>query len=230
MPTDLLVPGHYMKGEVRTFNVSPLRIKWSLLTNGAMDDVWEMDVVRKLGPDGVPEGWSGPSEFSHNDFLYEWGAIFANLLMRRGLNYGIGGMYLEFENTASPGDPVAAPTFTRAAGEGVEYYNALVDSADRDYLRVPLVASDLAVGDEVKFPKGNLASFFAQTSGVTGVHGKPFSDADNSVVFGGALVAFVDSADPTRDLVLSRFYLATDRQMPKLATSEVGFQWRLNLL
>jgi hypothetical protein len=149
--------------------------------------------------------------------------------MRKGLNYGIGGMYMEFENTASPGDQVSPPAFTRDAGEGVEYYNGLSMSSDRDYLRVPLIASTLGISNETNFPKGNQPSFFAQTVGVAGVHGKPFSDANNSTVFGGALVAFVDEEDHTRDIVLSRFYLEVDKQQPKLSTSQIGFEWRLTL-
>jgi len=177
----------------------------------------------------VTDSWQPVTDFQHNDFLYEWGAIFANLLLRKGLNYGIGGMYIEFENTASPGDPVTVPTFTRDADEGVEYYNGLSDSADRDYLRVPLVAGTLDITDVVQFPKGNCPIFFAQTSGVLGVHGKTFSDSVNSTVFGGALVAFVDADDYTQDLVLSRFYVAVEKQQVKLASSQIGFEWKLTL-
>jgi hypothetical protein len=54
--------------------------------------------------------------------------------------------------------------------------------------------------------------------------------ADNSTVFGGALVAFVDEDDHTRDLVLSRFYVSPRAQQPKLSTSQVGFEWRVKLL
>lgn len=177
----------------------------------------------------VPQDWDAVTGWMHNDILYEWGTIFASLLMRKGLNYGIGGMYIEFENVASPGDPVSAPTVTRNADEGVEYYNALSGSGDRDYLRVPLIASSLGISDATNFPKGNEPSFFAQTTGVEGVHGKTFSDAVNSTVFGGALVAFVDETDPTQDLVLSRFYAEVASQQVKLSTGQVGFQWKLTL-
>ena len=85
-------------------------------------------------------GWLPVTEFMKNEVLYEWGALVGQLLMRRGLNYGIAGMYVEFENAASPGDPVAPPTLTRNADEGVDYYNSLSGSSDRDYLRVPLIA------------------------------------------------------------------------------------------
>lgn len=171
--------------------------------------------------------WWPSSRWQHNDFLYEWGALVTNLLARRGLNYGIGGMYIEFTNTASPGDPVAPPTFSRDADQGVAYYNDLSTSPDSDYLRVPLVTAIVDISDEVKYPNGNILRCFAQTSGVSGVHGKPFSDANNSVVIGGALVAFVDETDHTRDLVLSRFYFEVADQQPKLATSQIGLEWPL---
>lgn len=230
MPAELIDPRKYMKGEVRLHKVDPLLIKWGVATNGAVPDSLELDgLVRNLQPNGLPEGWNPLTGFMHNDFLYEWGAIFGSLLCRKGLNYGIGGMYVEYENVGTPGDPVSAPAFTRDAEEGVDYYNGLSGSADRDYLRVPLVSAGLSSSDQTKFPKGNLATFFAQTSGVAGVHGKPFSDANNSTVFGGALVAFVDEADHTRDLILSRFYVSTGKQQPKLSTSQVGFEWRLTL-
>lgn len=211
MPRDTIIPTERVRGDVRVHRVYP--------------------VLRRLGglSGGLPEGWDPRTPFTHNDFLFEWGAVFGNLLLRRGLNYGIGGMYIEYENTASPGDLVTVPPFGRDSTEGVDYYNGLSDSADRDYLRVPLVAGTLDSTDNTKYPKGNLATFFAQTQGVQGVHGKPFSEGSNSTVFGAALVAFVDEADPTRDLVLSRWYAPTSSQVLKLATSQVGLEWQLTL-
>ncbi len=225
MPAEKIDARKYMRGDVRLHSVPDcsLNSEWRRM-------FYSPDVMSHPAFGGLPPGWKPLTGFEHNDFLYEWGAIFANLLTRRGLNYGIGGMYIEFENTASPGDPVSAPAFTRDAGEGVEYYNGLALSSDRDYLRVPLVASTIDSTDEANFPKGNRPIFFAQTSGVEGVHGKPFSDVNNSTVFGGALVAFVDADDPTRDIVLSRFYVSTARQQVKLSTSQIGFEWRVSLL
>lgn len=227
---DAIEPRKYMRGDVRAHLVPSDR---TFALTGLIPDDTPCDPFAYASAYasryGRPPGWSPRTDFRHNDFLYEWGAIFANLLMRRGLNYGVGGMYVEFENVASPGDPVSAPDFTRSPDEGVGYYNDLALSPDRDYLRVPLIAATLDSSDAVSFPHGNLATFFAQTAGVTGVHGKAFSDSANSTVFGGALVAFVDDADHTRDLVLSRFYLETASQQPKLATGQVGFEWRLTL-
>jgi hypothetical protein len=85
--------------------------------------------------------------------------------------------------------------------------------------------------DEDRFPFGNCVTTFAQTSGVTGVNGKPFSAAQQSRVYGAALVAFPDFGDATQDLVFSRFYYSTaSKQLVKLAGSEIGIEWRVNLL
>jgi hypothetical protein len=223
VPKELIDPSKYMRGDVRVHRVDPMaRIKQPRPMS-----VYGFPLSVQSGE--LPPYWTPITEFRHNNFLYEWGAIFARLLMRQGLNYGIGGMYMEFANVASPGDPVSPPTFTRGADEGVEYYNSLGDTADLDYLRVPLIASTLDTSDIVNFPKGNQPTFFAQTSGVEGVHGKGFSDAFNSTVFGGALVAFVDESDFTKDIVLSRFYLEVANQQPKLSTSQIGFEWKLTL-
>ncbi|MCI0417609.1 MAG: hypothetical protein L0312_00050, partial [Acidobacteria bacterium] len=68
--------------------------------------------------------WHTPSNWIPNTILFEWGTLFGNLLLRKGVTYGIGGLYLEFENVASPGDPVTIPGFDRGPQSGVEYYNS----------------------------------------------------------------------------------------------------------
>ena len=217
MPREVISPTQYMRGAVRLHRVFGETKRCVPLDADYLPGTFAGMLFR-----GRPNGWWPLSDFSHNDFLYEWGKLFGNLLLRKGLQYGIGGMYIEFENVASPGDPVVTPTFNRS--EGISYYDDLAGSSDRDYLRCPLVAGTLEEGDTE-----NITTFFAQTSGVSGVHGKAFSDANNSKVYGGALVAFVDEEDPTRDLVLSRFYVLTAQQQVKLATSQIGFEWRLTL-
>jgi len=164
-----------------------------------------------------------------NTVLYEWAAIAAQLLTTGEKKYRISGMYIEYENVASPGDVVTAPTYGREPSAGIDYYNGLAGSATRDYLRVPLVSAQITSSDETDYPKGNQPVFFAQTSGVVGVHGLPFSDANNSKVFGAALVSIVDEADATLDLVFSRFYLSTSLQQLKLASSQIGLEWKIQL-
>ena len=162
-----------------------------------------------------------------NLVMFEWATIVGKLLTQGLTNYRIGGMYLEHENVASPGDAVSVPAFDRSGG--IEYYNGLSTDPDRDYLRVPLVASQVAVVDATDFPNGNELTFFAQTQGVEGVHGKPFDDTNNSKVFGGALVSFVNEDDATQDIVFSRFYFDVADQQVKLPTSQIGLDWKLTL-
>jgi hypothetical protein len=164
-----------------------------------------------------------------NTVLYEWAAIAAQLLTAGERQYRISGMYLEYENVASSGDTVTVPSYGREASAGIAYYNGLAGSPVRDYLRVPLVSAQVLSTNGTNYPKGNQPVFFAQTSGVVGVHGLPFSEASNSKIFGAALVAILDEADATRDLVFSRFYLSTSLQQLKLASSQIGLEWKIQL-
>jgi hypothetical protein len=173
----------------------------------------------------VGELWTPCTDLKSNLVLYEWTRIVSKLLTAGDANYRIGGMYLEFENTASPGDSVSAPTFNRT--RTISYYQGLSGSASRDYLRVPLTATQVLT-DGADYTDNQLV-FFARSSGVTGVHGKTFSDTVNSKIFGASLVAFVDSSDSTQDLLLSSFYFDVADQQQKLSTSQVGLEWQLTL-
>lgn len=158
-----------------------------------------------------------------NLLLYDWASIIAKLLATADSSYRVSMMYLEFKNVASPGDTVTAPSYTRA--DGISYYNSLASSLDTDYLRVKLQAAIVESTDAELYPEGNLIRWLARTSGVEGVHGKEFSDVVNSTIYGGALVAARSQADPTQDLLLSRFYFDPADQQLKLATSQVGVEW-----
>lgn len=184
-------------------------------------------------PKGRVRGYQGEwikTPWVSNLVLREWGGIVGKLLTLGSNNYRISTMYLEFENVPVPNTPVSIPVFDRDPPSGVSYYNGLITSLNRDYLRVPMIAGILDSTDQILYPNGNLLTFFAQTSGVVGVHGKPFSDANNSVVFGGALVATPDVNDATQDLILSRFYFPVADQQPKLPTGQIGLEWELTLL
>lgn len=185
--------------------------------------------TQRLAPGVKPFGWKQVTDWTPNTVLYEWGAIVGPLMTEGLVNFRIGGMYLEYCNVDDPEDEVPIPSYGREAEHGIDYYNSLVMDDQRDYLRVPMTAVSLGISDPVKFPKGNLPTFFAQSSGVVGANGKPFSDTVNSKLVGGALVAFVHPTDYTQDLVLSRFYLPTGEQQSKLATSQVGLEWELSL-
>jgi len=179
---------------------------------------------------GMPPKFDVPfytTDWLSNLVVYEWGAIVSRLLATGDVAYRIGGMYLEFENVATPGDPVSPPTFDRT--RDIEYYNELATNPDRDYIRVAMTAHEIGSSDEELYPKDNQLVFFARSAGLEGVHGKTFSHTANSVIFGASLVAFVDRDDATRDLILSSFYFPTEEQQPKLSTSQVGLEWELTL-
>jgi len=169
--------------------------------------------------------WFPVGNWHGNDEIVDSAVIMQKLLRNaEGGKWFIGGMYIEFDNSGSPVDPV--PTIN--VEEGLEYYNAL-NSGDpnRDYLRVGLIASAESVSDESKYPLGNVCSFITQTVGSTGVHGNAFSAAANSAVYGGALVSFVNS-EAENDLVWSRFYLPPASQVNKVVSSQVGLTWQVS--
>ena len=184
-------------GRVRAYNVPP----------PYTDSIWE----RKT--DWVP-----------NLVVYEWASIVGNLLNGTGLNYRIGGMFLEFDNS---GGVITPPAFDRT--RDISYYTNLSSSGTRDYLRVPLTSAQLTSSDATLFPSGNKCTFFSRSQGIQGVHGKNFSSGDSSVIFGASLVAYVDSTDSTQDLILSSMYFETADQQAKLSTSQVGLEWELTL-
>lgn len=181
-----------------------------------------------VGPFGhtgkLPGIWVPSTRWRHNLVLYDWAGIAAKLMVEGDRRYRISGMYLEFRNAAPP---ITPPAFDRAGG--IDYYQGLADSADIDFLRVPLVAGYTSNSDSGLFAADNTMNLFAQTQGVVGVHGKAFSDAANSVIYGGGLVALVDQGDYTQDLVFSRFYFDADEQQEKLPSSQIGLQWELIL-
>ena len=118
------------------------------------------------------------------------------------------------------------PTIDRA--DDVSYYAGL--SAPRDYLRVPISATAEDTTDGDVFPKNNVAVFWAQTAGDEGVNGLPFSDANDSRIYGGALVAIRDMGDPTQDLILSRFYWTGAQQLAKLPSLQCSIKWPVAFL
>jgi hypothetical protein len=196
-----------------------------------MKDHLDWRSVRGLSrPFYVPAGESpeaaatGP--FCTNLVMYDWATIVAQLLRNNpdGKPHHISAMLLEFENNG--GAEVDPPSYTRA--DAATYYDSLGTHPDRDILRVPLTASSLESTERNFFPGGNLINFFAQTEGVVGRHGKEFSSAEQSRVFGAALIATPDFDDPTQDLVFSRIYYSDpDQQLIKTAGSQIGLQWRL---
>lgn len=168
-----------------------------------------------------------------NQIQYGWGAAAAKLLATGNAAYKISTMYVEFENVGSAGDVVTQPTYTRS--EGREYYENLSLLPDRDFLRVPLLlpaAISVESGYEDYMPdaEGNLLTFYTQSQGIAGYHGRAFNHSVNSKIFGAALVVTPDATDPTADIIVARTYLNSGDQVLKVAASQVGLTWQLSFL
>jgi hypothetical protein len=142
-------------------------------------------------------------------------------------------MYIEFENVGDPDDPVTVPAFDTT--EGIEYYDELAFSPSRDYLRValnqrPLLGVEDGYEQVFAAGQGNKLTFFALSVGAVGTHGKEYSDAVNSKVFGVALVATPEFSDHTQDIVFSRTYFPADEQVVKEVSHQVGVTWDIVFL
>lgn len=167
-----------------------------------------------------------------NQIQVSWGHIAARQIgFKRpvgALDYSIGAMYFEFENVGDPDDPVTPPDYDEL--EGVEYYEDLLGSPTRDYLRIPL-AVEPTLGIEADHSvfqagiSGNKLTFHAQTAGLVGVHGKEFSSNVNSKIYGLALVATPVQNDETQDEVFARTYFATDDQVVKALSHQAAIDW-----
>lgn len=164
-----------------------------------------------------------------NQLQFEWGAIAAFCIGIGNRNYRVSTIYLEYENVGDPEDAISPPTYAR--DEGREYYQSLAFSADRDFLRLPLSLQPtlgIETGFEDYFTEGvtgNKLTFSTQSQGTTGFHGKTFSNAANSKVFGAALVATPEFADPTKDLIFARAYFETADQAVKPVSGQFGLLW-----
>jgi hypothetical protein len=174
-----------------------------------------------------------PVAEQRNQLQYSWGFIVARLVGMGDVSYQVDTMYIEFENVAAPGNPVTIPTYDRSAG--LEYYDGLSSSGTLDYIRTAVAGNpSLGVksGYEAYFGtgEGNKLTFFAQTAGATGVHGKTFSDSVNSKVYGAALVATPSFADPTQDVIFARTYFQTSEQVEKSASEQIGITWETSFL
>lgn len=170
-----------------------------------------------------------------NQIQVSWGHIAAKQIGFRRQpdrdDYVISGMYFEYENQPNPAEFVGVPAFARTLG--LEYYSALATHSNRDYLRVPLRLeptaglSTTSVGYETLKTNGltNQLTFFAQTSGIAGVNGKPFSHIANSKLFAAALVAMPKFEDRTRDVLFARILFDLANQTSKEASAQIGVTW-----
>lgn len=175
-----------------------------------------------------------PVHTQHNQIQFYWGFLAAKQLGYRPAagrpSFHISGMYVEFENVGLPEDPVTiASEFGRDVG--INYYDDLLASSTQDFLRVPLrlePSLGISTGYEDYFTAGetgNQLTFFSQTAGSSGVHGKTFSHAVNSKIFAAALIATPEFADRTKDVVFARTVFDINDQVTKEASSQIGITW-----
>jgi hypothetical protein len=173
-----------------------------------------------------------------NQIQVGWGYIAAKQLGFRHQpdrdQYFISGMYFEYENQSNPAVPVSAPSFDRTLG--ASYYNSLGATLTKDFLRVPLrlepsltvAAGSVGADSLTSAGQGNQLTFFAQSAGMTGVHGKNFSHVTNSKVYSAALVAMPRFEDRTRDVVFARINFDVGDQTNKEASSQIGITWDIS--
>lgn len=168
-----------------------------------------------------------------NQIQFSWGYVAAKQFgfkrQADRLDYSISAMYIEYENQANPADAVSiSDSFGRDVGIG--YYNSLSSSATRDFLRIPLsiepaVSVSSGYADLPDNQQGNQLTFFVQTSGVSGAHGKDFSSGVNSKVFAAALVAAPVFGDRTKDVIFARTVFNTGNRVTKEASAQIGITW-----
>jgi len=178
-------------------------------------------------------GLKTPVAAQPNQIQYSWGYIAAKQLGYKRqadrLDYSISALYIEFENQADPATAISAAPFARDID--INYYNSLVNSSSRDFLRIPLSiepALSVSTGYVEKLPntqQGNQLTFFVQTAGTAGVYGKTFSHLVNSKVFSAALVAAPVFSDRTKDAVFARTIFTAENQVTKEPSSQIGITW-----
>lgn len=213
-----------VSGKARLYSVLP-----NETAKTTLHIAWR-DGVTRLCPcvvAALPGVWRRTTDWQSNASLYDAASAITRQLADGGTAYKVNSVYIEYQNVADPEAPITPPAIDPAAG--VSYYDGLAASPDTDYLRVPLISAVRSSTDESKYPDGNVATFFARTQGVVGVHGKAFSDVANSKVYGLAVAAVPDPLDRTRDLVIGRLYLAADKQQVKLATGQIGVEYPLTV-
>jgi len=160
-----------------------------------------------------------PLASTKNLILYSGADILAQVLAGNG-EYAVNAMYLEFKNLAVPGT-VVPPGFDRTGG--IAYYNGLIASPDVDFIRVALMTHPDISASGAHYD-GNQVLFTGMTEGSVGFHGKIFSNAAGSAVYGAALVAAPDLADQSKDVVFSRVYAGIGTQL-KESGYEIGVTW-----
>lgn len=153
-----------------------------------------------------------------NIIPYQGADILARLLAG-DIDYKPAAMFFEYENTAGTPTP-PAPT----RDEDISYYlSDLPLTPNRDYLRIPLVVAPALTASSADYA-GNQVTFFALTSGTTGIHGEAFDSTSNSKVYGVALAATPEPTQYTQDWLFSRSYSGFS-PVPKEDGYQIGAQY-----
>lgn len=173
----------------------------------------------------------------HNQIQHTWGCLAAKALGLRpdglGPSYNISAVYFEYENVLTPETTVVEPqSFSKTLN--IDYYNTISVTPNRDYLRVPIIVApqfSTASGYAGLLPTNqqfNQLTFFAQTTGTSGMSGRSFGanvGGRASKIYAAALVAAPDLDDPTKDVVFSRTVFSADNQVIKDASAQIGITW-----
>jgi len=157
--------------------------------------------------------------------LVDTSALCMSNLLLGDARYAVGAMYFEFRNLANPSDDPAPPVFDKTVG--IEYYMGLQYSYDRDFIRVPVIASNqVSVTEDGNY----LVSYYAVTPGDdNGFWGKSFDALSNSVVYGGALVATVSPSQQSQDVLIARAY-PTGTKVAKVDGEQIAMTWSLEIV
>jgi hypothetical protein len=146
---------------------------------------------------------------TNNTRLYSWGWA-ACRLFSGDPDFKVAVLYMEYMNVADPDDTI---------------------TDDRDYLRLYVRMPEVFVwpGYEPYFPvgQGNALLFRARSVNTTGVHGKPFSAAANSKVYGAAIAAAPSLDDRTQDVLIARGYYPQGQHQVKQATGQLEATYKL---
>jgi hypothetical protein len=171
--------------------------------------------------------WTPLGDPLKNLVMFDWAVLAAKQVTVGGPQFRINAMYIEYQNVASPGNTVTPPALAR--GAGITYYNSLSGSSNTDFLRLPMTAVSTRLLNN-SYSGDNIASFYAMTQGVTGIHGRSFSDSANSKIYSAALVCMQDELDRTKDLIVCRWNFPAGQQQLKLPSSQYGLKWELTFL
>lgn len=156
-----------------------------------------------------------------NKILYSGADVLAQVMSGHP-EYAPGTMYMEF--STDPGGSVTPPTFDRGPGSGIEYYNGLEASPDRDFLRLALTVNPLVNSSDNALYAGNQTTYFAISEGTIGRWGKSF--VNGCAVYGAAIVATPEPTDPSKDVVFSRVYTGIETIF-KEAGFQIGVTWTI---